>query len=64
MNPIAPEEPAAIELDPFTNEVMQISGVIPRGWKEIAPSVHAHTNNPIEVTKIIQQSAAYVEEAV
>jgi len=45
------------ELEPFTNEAMGISGVVPEGWNETAPGVYARGDMTTDQTAIIQQAA-------
>ncbi len=44
------------ELEPFTNEAMGISGVVPEGWNETAPGVYARGDMTTDQTAIIQQA--------
>ena len=45
------------ELEPFTNEAMGISGIVPEGWNEAAPGVYARGDMTTDQTAIIQQAA-------
>lgn len=45
------------ELEPFTNEAMGISGVVPEDWNEAAPGVYARGDMTTDQTSIIQQAA-------
>jgi hypothetical protein len=47
-----------IELDPFANEDLGISGVVPSGWNELEPGVNARSNPEVDPTLIVQLSAA------
>jgi imidazolonepropionase-like amidohydrolase len=46
-----------IELAPFANEDLGISGVVPSGWKELEPSVYARGNPEVDPTLFVQLSA-------
>lgn len=50
-------EPSAIELVPFTNPPMGISGVVPAGWDEVATGVYARGAGPTDLVRLIQQAA-------
>ena len=38
------ESAGVVELVPYTNEAMGISGIVPDGWGELAPGVNARSN--------------------
>lgn len=46
-----------IELAPFANEDLGISGVVPSGWNELEPGVYARGNPEVDPTLIVQQTA-------
>jgi pimeloyl-ACP methyl ester carboxylesterase len=50
------EEAEPIELEPFTHEVMGITGVKPVGWTEAGPGVYARASSGLDVATVIQQS--------
>jgi dipeptidyl aminopeptidase/acylaminoacyl peptidase len=50
------EEPATIELEPFTSEDFSISGVVPVGWTEAAPGTFMRGTPPADITTLIQKS--------
>ncbi len=51
------EEEVAIELEPFTHELMHISGLKPAGWSEAGPGVFARGSSGLDIVSVIQQSA-------
>jgi hypothetical protein len=51
------EEAAAVEMEPFTNEAMGITGLAPVGWAEAAPGVYTRANSALDVTTLIEQAA-------
>ena len=50
-------EEVAIELEPFTHEVMGITGLKPVGWSEAGPGVFARGSSGLDIVSVIQQSA-------
>ncbi len=46
-----------IELVPYTNEAMGISGVVPDGWGELAPGVNARGDPASDPTVLVQRAA-------
>jgi hypothetical protein len=51
------EEEVAIELEPFTHELMHITGLKPVGWSEAGPGVFARGSSGLDIVSVIQQSA-------
>jgi pimeloyl-ACP methyl ester carboxylesterase len=50
-------EEVAIELEPFTHELMHITGLKPVGWSEAGPGVFARGSSGLDIVSVIQQSA-------
>lgn len=50
-------EEVAIELEPFTHEIMGITGLKPVGWSEAGPGVFARGSSGLDIVSVIQQSA-------
>jgi pimeloyl-ACP methyl ester carboxylesterase len=48
-------EATVIELEPFTSEVMGITGVVPVGWTEVGPGAYARQSSIADGTALIQQ---------
>ena len=46
-----------VELEPFTHELMRITGLKPVGWSELGPGVFARQSSGLDVATVIQQSA-------
>lgn len=46
-----------IELVPFANDDLGISGLVPSGWNELEPGVYARSNPEADPTLIVQLSA-------
>jgi hypothetical protein len=51
------EDVQAVELEPFTNEEMGISGMAPAGWTEAGPGIFARGSSGLDVTTLIMQAA-------
>ena len=51
------EQDVAVELEPFTHELMRITGLKPVGWTEMGPGVFARQSSGLDVATVIQQSA-------
>ena len=51
------EEVEAVELEPFTHEVMGITGLKPIGWTEAGPGVFARQSSGLDIATVIQQAA-------
>jgi cytosine/adenosine deaminase-related metal-dependent hydrolase len=51
------EAAGIIELVPYTNESMAISGVVPDGWQELAPGVNARSDPSSDPTVLVQRTA-------
>ena len=51
------EEDVAVELEPFTHELMRITGLKPVGWTEMGPGVFARQSSGLDVATVILQSA-------
>ena len=54
---IPSEELAAVEMEPFTNEYMGITGLAPANWAETAPGVYTRASSALDVTTLIAQAA-------
>jgi hypothetical protein len=50
---IVPMEVADIELEPFTNEELGISGVVPAGWTEAAPGIFARASSAVDMAVLL-----------
>ncbi|MGD8473269.1 MAG: alpha/beta hydrolase [Anaerolineae bacterium] len=50
-------EATPVEMEPFTNESMGITGLAPVGWTEAAPGVYTRANSALDVTTLIEQAA-------
>jgi len=50
-------ETTAIELEPFTNELLSVQGVAPVGWTAAGPGVFTRVSSATDVTALIQQAA-------
>jgi hypothetical protein len=50
-------EAAPVEMEPFTNEAMGITGLAPVGWTESAPGAYTRANSALDVTTLIEQAA-------
>jgi pimeloyl-ACP methyl ester carboxylesterase len=50
-------EVEAVTLEPFTNEAMGITGLVPAGWTEAAPGVYARGRSGLDVVTVIEQAA-------
>ena len=51
------EEVAAVELEPFSNDQLGISGVAPAGWTEAGPGVFVRASSATDVVSLVQQAA-------
>jgi hypothetical protein len=51
------EAAGVIELVPYTNEAMGISGIVPDGWGELAPGVNARSDPATDPTVLVQRAA-------
>lgn len=51
------EAAGVIELVPYTNDAMGITGVVPDGWQELAPGVNARSDPASDPTVLVQQAA-------
>ncbi len=51
-----------IVLEPFTNELFELQGVIPQGWTEVSPGIYARSSTPSDRTAIFQQSVVLSAE--
>lgn len=51
------EAQSAIELVPYANDAMGYRGVVPAGWRELAPGVHARGDPASDPTVLVQRSA-------
>jgi hypothetical protein len=55
---VVPAESASIiELEPFTDEAMNISGVAPAGWTESSPGVFSRASSGLDAAALIEQAA-------
>ena len=54
---VVPGESEAVEMEPFSNELFGISGVVPTGWTEAGPGVHSRGSSGLDVTVLVQQAA-------
>jgi pimeloyl-ACP methyl ester carboxylesterase len=61
---IVPMETADIELEPFTDEELGISGVVPAGWTEAAPGIFARASSAVDmaVLQLAVESTTGTEE--
>ena len=50
-------EAVAVELEPFTNEAMGITGLSPVGWTVAGPGVFARASSGLDVASLIEQAA-------
>jgi len=50
-------ELGTVELEPFTNETMDIQGLVPQGWQEVAPGVYTRGEGSTDLVSLIQQAA-------
>jgi hypothetical protein len=46
-----------IELAPFADDELGISGLVPSGWNELEPGVHARSNPEVDPTLLLQLAA-------
>jgi hypothetical protein len=51
------EAEGAVTMEPFTLDALGISGLAPRGWKELEPGVYARSNPDVDPTMLLQMSA-------
>ena len=63
---VVPMEAADIELEPFTNEELGISGVVPAGWTEAAPGIFARASSAVDmaVLQLAVESIMSAEESL
>ena len=55
---VLPAEPGkVVELEPFTNDAMGISGLAPVGWSEVGPGVFSRGNSALDVAVLIAQAS-------
>jgi len=50
---VVPMEAADIELEPFTNEELGISGVVPAGWTEARPGIFARASSAVDMAVLL-----------
>jgi hypothetical protein len=50
-------EAVAVELEPFTNQAMGITGLKPAGWSEAGPGVFTRGSSGLDVATLIEQAA-------
>jgi pimeloyl-ACP methyl ester carboxylesterase len=58
------EETAVVEMVPFSNEAMGITGLAPSGWTEAGPGVYIRATSALDVVTLIQQAAPATAEAL
>lgn len=51
------EAQGVVELVPYANDAMGYRGVVPDGWRELAPGVHARGDPASDPTVLVQRSA-------
>ncbi len=50
-------EAVPVEMEPFSNEAMDITGLAPAGWIEAGPGVYTRASSALDVTTLIEQAA-------
>jgi len=50
-------EAAAVDMEPFTNEAMGITGLAPAGWTEVGLGVYTRASSALDVATLIEQAA-------
>jgi pimeloyl-ACP methyl ester carboxylesterase len=51
------DQAAAVEMEPFTNDVMGITGLTPAGWTEVGLGVYTRASSALDVATLIEQAA-------
>jgi pimeloyl-ACP methyl ester carboxylesterase len=61
---VVPSEAPAVEMEPFTNEAMGITGLAPAGWTEAGPGVYTRATSALDVATLIEQAAPATAEVL
>jgi pimeloyl-ACP methyl ester carboxylesterase len=49
--------PSEVTLVPFTNQEMNIQGVVPEGWEQVSPGVYSRQHSSLDVALVLAQAA-------